>query len=108
MLALNWLDPSGGRGGNFERVEWRPTTGHLNKARPLSVEFIEGSHLHPLALNATLHMGLLAAIRSNLPAAERLPNEPPDWAGLVQDAALRWHIVGLVAAEAPLWQTPLL
>ena len=63
-LGLRWQDETS-RGGNFDRLEWRPVKAHINRANAppdLRLLVIEGSHHHPLALNAALDIGLIQAM----------------------------------------------
>jgi len=109
-LGLRWQDETG-RGGNFERLEWRPIKAHINRANAppdLRLRVIEGSHHHPLALNAALDIGLIQAIQENLPVAEPLTPQPQDWPALLRVAAALWRISELVHVPIPPWQYGLL
>ena len=109
-LGLRWQDPSG-RGGNFDRLEWRPLKTHVNRANAppdLRLRVIEGTHHHPLARNAALDSGLMRAIADNLPVAEPLDPDPPDWPALLRHAAALWRIEGLMTVPLPPWQYGLL
>ena len=109
-LGLRWQNPAG-RGGNFDRLEWRPLKAHVNRANApadLRLRVIEGSHHHPLARNAALDIGLIRAIQENLPVAEPLDPDPPDWPGLLRDAARRWRIASVITLPPPPWQYGLL
>lgn len=109
-LGLRWQDETS-RGGNLDRLEWRPVKAHINRAnappdlRPL---VIEGSHHRPLALNAALDIGLIQAMQENLPVAVPLTPQPSDWPSLLRVAATLWRISGLIHAPIPPWQYGLL
>lgn len=105
-LGLSWDDPEG-RGGNFDRLDWRPLGAHTNKGLgPPENRFtlIEGTHHHPLADNAALEMGLLRAIRENLPVALPVAPEPADWPAFLALAAQRWNFHDVVPVPLPPWQ----
>lgn len=109
-LGLRWQDETG-RGGNIDRLEWRPIKAHINRANAppdLQLRVIEGSHHHPLALNAGLDIGLIQAIQENLPVATPLTPQPQDWPALLRVAAALWRISELVHAPIPPWQYGLL
>lgn len=109
-IGLRWQDEAG-RGGNFDRLEWKPIKAHTNRPNApahLRLRVIEGSHRHPLALNGALAIGLMRAIRENLPVAEPLDVEPPDWPALLAVGSLCWRIKGLVHVPPPPWQYGLL
>jgi hypothetical protein len=109
-LVLTWQGTSG-RPQPFERFEWRPHDRHINKPmvpKPHRHRVIETTHRHPLALNARVAIGLAAALVENLPAAEALDPDPPDWAAFTAAAAMAWRIPGLVHAPPPPWQYDLL
>jgi hypothetical protein len=104
-LGLMWADVTG-RGGHFDRLDWRPKHSHSNRGLgPPELRHIvqEGSHHHRLADNASLRMGLAQAIRENLPLAVPLDSDP-DWPGFLAEAAARWRIHDLVNTPAPPWQ----
>ena len=104
-LGLRWSEPDG-RGGHFERLEWRPIHGHTNKGvGPEELHFllIEGTHHHSLVDNAAHPDGLGYAIQNNLPLAR--PIEPgPDWQNFLAVAAERWRIQDIVNSQRPPWQ----
>lgn len=109
-LILTWQGASG-RPQPFERFEWRPHDRHINKPivpKPHRHRVIETTHRHPLMLNARVSIGLAGAMAENLPAAEALDPEPPDWASFTAAAATAWRITGLVHAPPPPWQYDLL
>lgn len=105
-LGLSWDDPAG-RGGNFDRFDWRPIEAHTNRGLgPPQHRFmlIEGTHHHPLAENAALAVGLLRAVRENLPVALPVEPDPPDWPAFLALAGQRWSLHDLVHAPLPPWQ----
>jgi hypothetical protein len=109
VLGLRWADAMG-RGGHFDRLDWKPMDAHNNKGLG-PPEFrhvvVEGTHHHRLADNAALAMGLAQAMRENLPVA--VPVEPePDWPDFLAEAARRWRIHDLVNTPVPPWQYDLL
>jgi len=109
-LTLSWQGASG-RPQPFDRFEWRPHDRHTNRPnvpKPHRHRIIETSHRHPLALNGRVSIGLAAAMAENLPAAEALESEPPDWASFTAAAAAAWRIYDLVHAPPPPWQYDLL
>ena len=109
-LGLSWDDP-GMPGGNFDRLDWRPLRAHNNRGPgPDAHRFrlIEGTNHHRLAENGALAMGLLRAIRENLPVALPVEPEPPDWPAFLAVAAQRWNLHGLVHTPLPPWQYDLL
>jgi len=109
-LGLRWQDETG-RGGNFDRLEWRPVKAHVNRANAppdLRLRVIEGSHHHPLALNAALDIGLIQSMQENLPVAVLVTPQPSDWRSLLRVAATLWRISGLIHAPIPPWQYGLL
>ena len=104
--GLTWIDPTG-RGGNFDRLDWRPTDIHNNKGfGPLEHRFVllKDTHHHRLADNAELPIGLLQAIRDGLPVAQPVVPDPPHWAELLALAANRWRVAGLLNIPEPPWQ----
>lgn len=109
-LTLTWQGASG-RPQPFERFEWRPHDRHTNKPivpKPHRYRIIETSHRHPLALNARVSIGLAAAMGENLPAAEVLEPEPPDWESFTTSVATGWQVHDLIHAPPPPWQYDLL
>jgi hypothetical protein len=109
-LTFTWQGAAG-RPQPFERFEWRPHDRHTNKPivpKPHRHRSIETTHRHPLALNARVAGGLAAAMAENLPAAEALAPEPPDWTAFTATAAVAWRIPALVHLPAPPWQYDLL
>jgi hypothetical protein len=109
-LGLAWHDIED-RGGAFTRLDWRPVEGHNNKGLgPAHLRFQnqEFSQHHPLALNAAIPIGLGRAIGHNLPIAEPLEPDPPDWTKLCEAAENLWKLQGLVGCDAPPWQYDLL
>lgn len=109
-LTLTWQGAAV-RPQPFERFEWRPHDRHTNKPivpKPHRYRIIETTHRHPLALNARVAGGLAAAMTENLPAAEALAPEPPDWAAFTAAAAAAWRIPALVHLPPPPWQYDLL
>jgi hypothetical protein len=109
-LSLVWLGGPG-RGLPFERLEWRPLDEHTNGPmvpRPHRFRRIVTSHRHALDLNVRVAPGLFAAMDQNLPAAEEIDPDPPDWAGFVTFAANVWRIADLADATPPPWQYDLL
>lgn len=109
-LGLRWQHETG-HGGNFDRLEWRPVKAHINRANAppdLRLLVIEGSHHHPLALNAALDIGLIQAMQENLPVAEPLTPQPSDWPSLLRVAGTLWRISGLIHTLFPPWQYGLL
>ena len=108
-LGLRWSEGLG-RGGNFERLDWKPKDAHNNRGLgPLNLRhvLIEGTHHHRLTDNAELAIGLTRAMAENLPVA--VPLEPePAWPDFLLAAALRWKIRTLVHMPEPPWQDDLL
>lgn len=105
-LGLSWTDPQG-RGGNFDRLDWRPLGAHMNKGLgPEAHRFalIEGTHHHPLTENAALPIGVLRAIGENLPVALPVVPEPADWPAFLALAAQRWRFHDVVPVPLPPWQ----
>jgi hypothetical protein len=109
-LTLTWHGTSV-RPLPFERFEWRPHGRHTNKPivpKPHRHQIIETTHRHPLALNARVAGGLAAAMEENLPAAEALVPDPPNWVAFTAVAAAAWRIPALVHLPPPPWQYDLL
>lgn len=105
-LGLRWDDPAG-QGGNFDRLDWRPLHAHNNKGLgPPEHRFTlcEGTNHHKLADNAALAMGLLRAIRENLPVALPVAPEPAGWPAFLALAAQRWNFHDVVPVPLPPWQ----
>lgn len=108
-LGLRWQDGAG-RGGNFERFDWRPIRPHVNRAAGpthLRLLLIDGSHRHSLAHNSRLEMGLIAAMRLNLPVAEAMHPDPLGWRALMEVAEASWRIQGLGDTPEPPWEADL-
>lgn len=89
----------------FERLDWRPSRPHNNRALgPPEWRFvlIHGSHHHAGADNGELAMGFAAAIEAGLPVAVPLPNQLA-WRELLQHASLIWNVGDLADIQLPPW-----
>jgi hypothetical protein len=110
ILGLRWTRGPA-RFDHFDRFNWRPMDAHNNKGLgPADLRFrlFDGTHRHPLALNAALDMGLSQAMADNLPVAVPVLPEPAGWEAFLAIAAEQWRIHDLVHTPHPPWQYGLL
>lgn len=109
-LGLRWTSAPG-RFDHFDRFNWRPMDAHNNKGLgPPELRFrpFEGTHRHPLDLNAALPIGLTQAMAENLPVGVPILPEPVSWEAFLGVAAEQWSIRDLVTIPIPSWQYGLL
>jgi hypothetical protein len=109
-LGLRWVGvPS--RFEVFDRFDRRPIGGHNNKGlgpRELRFRPFDGTHRHPLDVNAALAIGLLRAMAENLPVAVPVEPDPAIWRAFLATVADQYRIHDLVTAPPPPWQYELL
>ncbi len=104
-VSLGLLGESAGVWRAFERLDWRPSRPHSNRAvGPTEWRFtlMHGSHHHAADHNAQLAMGLTEAVASGLPVAVPMSGDP-SWPDLLRYAAAAWNVSDLADIPLPPW-----
>lgn len=95
------------------RIDWRPISAHTNKnVGPVEwrLRQFHASHIHPFHENHIWMIGnglpLADNVKSNLPIAAPLENDPGDFSALVVLMGQHFNIEGVSAIPAPPWNAP--
>jgi hypothetical protein len=103
MAQLEYHDVAG-RGGAFERLEWRPKSPHTNRGHvPEHLRFKQCHRSQHHRFEDNVHLGFPHFAHDNLPAADDLEPEPEDLAHFMRLVALHLRIRDIEAIPRPPW-----
>lgn len=103
MAQLEYHDVAG-RGGAFERLEWRPKSPHTNRGHvPAHLRFKQCHRSQHHRFEDNVHLGFPRFAHENLPAADDLDPEPEDLEHFMQLVASHLRIRDIEAIPPPPW-----